>query len=196
MATAVNNQKQVTARLGDLHISPRKVRLVTDLIKKKSVASAQTTLRFVSKKAARPILKLLNSAVANAAHNFGMNVDSLFVKDIFVNTGQVFRRFMPRAQGRAFPIKKRTSIVELTLATDPKAKLRQAEKSVKAKPPDTLQIPKSKLETPQDEKAIPRNSEKLDEQLKKKRPAGETRKGFWKGPLNLKRRLFNRKTNA
>lgn len=111
---------QVTARLGDLHISPRKARLVADLIKRKPYLEAVKILSFLSKKAARPLLKLLNSAAANARNNFQLQPEAMRISQITVDTGRVMRRFAPRAQGRAFPIKKRTSVVKLVLSIDGK----------------------------------------------------------------------------
>src|SRR3989344_7393280 len=113
-------EKEVRAILGDLRMSPRKVRLVTDLIKNKSVARALLQLQFLNKKAARPVLKLVNSAVANARNNFQLNPSSLLVKRIFVDQGISLKRFKPRAQGRALPIEHRTSRVTIVLVEDQK----------------------------------------------------------------------------
>ncbi len=112
---ANNQPREVRAILNDLRISPRKVRLVTDLIKGKSVGEAERQLRFLNKKAAGPILKLVRSAAANARNNFQLNPESLLVKNIVVNQGIVMKRIMQRAQGRAFPIERRTSRVIATL---------------------------------------------------------------------------------
>lgn len=95
--------------------SPRKVRLVANLIKGKDVANAQTELSFLVKRASDPIRKLLNSAVANAITNDKLSADNLFVKDVRVEKGLVMRRFMPRAFGRASGIKKRASNVVIEL---------------------------------------------------------------------------------
>jgi len=105
--------------------SPRKVRLVTDAVKGKSVADASAVLSFMPKRAAEPIQKLIASAAANAVVS-GANAEHLIVKNIEVNKGLVMRRFMPRAQGSAKPINKRTSHVLVTLAE-------QAPKQKKAK---------------------------------------------------------------
>ena len=104
----------IKATLNDYRQSPRKVRLVTDLVKGKNVNVALTLLEFSVKDAARPIAKLILSAISNAK-NTGIGREALFVKDIQVNAGQVLKRRMPRARGSAFPIKKRTSIVTLIL---------------------------------------------------------------------------------
>ena len=95
--------------------SPRKVRLVADTIRGKRVPDALAVLSFLEKRAAAPIRKLLESAVANARQNFGADPDELAVREITVNKGAVLKRSMPRARGRATPIKKRTSHVTIIL---------------------------------------------------------------------------------
>jgi len=98
------------AALKNYRQAPRKVRLVTDLIKGKSVENAKAELKHLPKRAAEPVLKLLNSAVANAGGK-----DNLYVKDITVDRGVIMKRSMPRAHGRAFPIHKHTSHVFIEL---------------------------------------------------------------------------------
>lgn len=103
------------ASLNDYRQSPRKVRLVATAIKGKKVSSALTTLSFMAKDAAGPIKKLIESALANSKNIGGSDSDSLFIKDIQVNSGKVLKRRMPRARGTAFQIKKRTSHITLVL---------------------------------------------------------------------------------
>jgi large subunit ribosomal protein L22 len=91
------------------------VRLVTDLIKGRSVKKAQDILSLTNKKAARPVLKLLNSAIANATNNFKLDENSLKVKNVTVDGGPVLKRWMPKAQGRATPIRERTSHITMFL---------------------------------------------------------------------------------
>ena len=112
----------VTATLNNYRQSPRKVRLVVSLVKGRSVAEALALLAFVPKRASRPLATLINSAVANAKHNFSLESDSLFVKDFRVDAGKVLKRSMPRARGSAFPIKKRTSHITLVLANQSEMK--------------------------------------------------------------------------
>jgi len=104
------------ASLTNYNQSPRKVRLVANLIKGKSVADANTELSFLVKRAALPFKKLLASAVANAKANFDTDSASLYVSEVRVDKGVVLKRMMPRAMGRASRINKRTSHVILTLA--------------------------------------------------------------------------------
>lgn len=96
--------------------SPRKVRLIANLVKGKAVEAAITELSFLIKRGALPIEKLVASAVANAVQNNGANPANLIVKDITVNKGIVLKRSMPRAFGRASQILKRSSHVVVTLA--------------------------------------------------------------------------------
>jgi len=99
-----------------IRISPRKVRTVVDTVRGKSVSQALSILAFTRKKAALPVQKLLKSAVANAAENDGISdVDTLVIDRIMVDEGPTLKRFMPRARGRATPIRKRTSHIRIVL---------------------------------------------------------------------------------
>jgi len=103
------------AYLKQLRISPRKVRLVADTVRGASVQDARKTLGVLIKRSSEPMLKLLNSAVANAENNFKMVESNLYVSKIFVDEGPVFKRWMPRAMGRATEILKRTSHITIIL---------------------------------------------------------------------------------
>lgn len=98
-----------------IRISPRKARLVANMIKNKDVYEALNILKFTPKKAARIIKKVLNSALANADHNHNMDVDNLYVKNVLVDQGPVLKRIKPRAQGRAYGIKHRYSHITVIL---------------------------------------------------------------------------------
>ena len=109
--------------------SPYKMRLVIDQIRGKDVNEALGLLKFSKKNAAVQIAKVLNSAVANAEFksregNESIDVDTLYIKHAIVNEGPALRRFMPAAQGRATPIRKRTSHVEIILDAREEKKLR------------------------------------------------------------------------
>lgn len=106
---------EVTAKVRHLRMSPKKVRLVTDLVKGMDIDKAEAQLRFVRKAAAYPVLKLLRSAKANAEHNFKLEPSGLFIKSIVVDGGPVLHRWRPRAFGRATPIRKRSSHITLVL---------------------------------------------------------------------------------
>jgi large subunit ribosomal protein L22 len=105
----------VKAELKNYRQSPRKVRLVADLIRGKKAEDALTLLDFTVKRSSDPIRKLLESAIANAKHNFDIPVNELFVKEIRVDEGPTLKRFRARAFGRASGIKKRTSRVLINL---------------------------------------------------------------------------------
>ena len=106
---------EAKAYLKYLRISPRKVVILCDLIRGKDVKTAAAYLMQTPKAASEPMLKLLRSAIANAENNHGMNTDKLFVKEVHVGPGPVMKRVMPRAQGRAYRILKRTSHITLVL---------------------------------------------------------------------------------
>lgn len=106
----------ITAKLNNYRQSPRKVRLVADLIKNKPVSRALAELDFLAKRASAPIKKLLMSAVANAKSNHSLAAENLKVKDITVDAGAILKRIMPRARGSASGINKRTSHITLVLS--------------------------------------------------------------------------------
>ncbi len=114
----------VTAELNHMRIAPRKVRLVVSAIRGMSVGDAEVRLRFLTKRASHPLLKLLKSAVANAKNNFQLSEDDLVVRRITVDGGPVQKRFRARAFGRAARIRKRTSHVTLVLGTKEKQVIR------------------------------------------------------------------------
>lgn len=103
------------AHLKNYRQAPRKVRLVADVIKGKKVPQALVTLSFLPKRAALPIKKLVESAVANAKSSKGLEADALTVANVRVDKGVTFGRFMPKARGRATPIRKMTSRVSVEL---------------------------------------------------------------------------------
>jgi len=111
---------EATASLRYLRITPRKVRVVADLIRGKNVSQALAQLEYVEKRAAEPLAKLLRSAVANAdqASKGQLDVDTLHVKELMVDQGPSLRRYMPRAMGRAFKILKKTSHISLTISDE------------------------------------------------------------------------------
>jgi len=132
--------------------SPRKVRLVADLIKSKRVADALVILDTLPKRAAGPVEILLNSAIANAKTQ-GISTENLYVENVTVNKGIVLHRSMPRARGSASHINKRTSHVMLTLiektvekkAKSIKAVTKEAKKEVKPKAKKSETVKKSEV---------------------------------------------------
>ncbi|PWU67468.1 50S ribosomal protein L22 [Gracilibacillus dipsosauri] len=107
---------QAKAVAKSIRIAPRKVRLVIDLIRGKEVGEAIAILKHTQRGASPVVEKLINSAVANAEHNYEMNPEDLYVSEAFVNEGVTLKRFRPRAQGRATQINKRTSHITVVLS--------------------------------------------------------------------------------
>lgn len=105
----------ITAQLNNYRQSPRKVRLVADMIRGKKVAEALVQLRFLVKRASDPLEKLVLSAVANAKNNSKLNEDELTIKEIRVDKGPVMKRSQPKAFGRAGMLRKKMSHVKLVL---------------------------------------------------------------------------------
>lgn len=116
----------ITASLKNIRISPRKVRLVADMVRGKNVAEAKIILAHASKKAKLPLADLVDSAVANASHNHKIGAETLFVKEIRVDQGLVMKRFMPVSRGSAHGIKKRTSHVTIVLDARTKPESRKS----------------------------------------------------------------------
>ena len=106
---------EARAYLKYARISPRKVQIVLDLIRGKDAGTAMAILKNTPKSASEYLIKLLKSAVANAEHNFNMDVTKLYVSECFVCPGPTLKRIMPRAKGSADRILKRTSHVTLVL---------------------------------------------------------------------------------
>ena len=98
-----------------IRIAPRKVRIVVDLIRGKSVGEAIAILKFTPKVGSEVVAKALNSAIANAEHNYDMNVDNLFVSEVYVDQGPTLKRIHPRSRGQAFKILKRSSHVTVVV---------------------------------------------------------------------------------
>jgi large subunit ribosomal protein L22 len=107
--------QQATGHAKFIRITPRKMRLVVDAIRGKSVKDAEDLLKFIPKNASLPISKVLKQAKNNATHNFSMLEDTLFVKAAFVNEGPTLKRIIPRARGRGDSLFKRTSHITIIL---------------------------------------------------------------------------------
>ena len=131
---------EIKVKLNNLRTSPRKVRQVIDLVRGKQVAEAQSILSFTLNKSARPVLKLLNSALATAKNDMHIDETNLFISKITVDEGPKLKRWHPMSRGRAYPIIKRTSHIVLILS---EATLISKEKQEKIK----SQITKSKPQT-------------------------------------------------
>ncbi|AKC60366.1 50S ribosomal protein L22 [Blochmannia endosymbiont of Camponotus (Colobopsis) obliquus] len=108
--------QQAIARCRYIRSSPQKMRLVVDMIRGKKVDKAISILNFSNKKVAIIIKKVLQSAIANATHNVGLNIEGLKIVKIFVDAGPSLKRMMPRAKGRADHILKRTSHITIVVS--------------------------------------------------------------------------------
>jgi len=134
---------EIKVKLSNLRTAPRKVRQVVDLVRGKRVPEAQSILLFTVNKSARPVLKLLNSAVASAKHDLHLDESNLFISKITVDEGPKLKRWHPMSRGRAYPIIKRSSHIVLVLS--------ELNPAVKEKPETKKEIgkPKSKIQTTQ-----------------------------------------------
>ncbi len=154
----------VHATLRRLRMSPRKVRLVVDLVRGLPVEEAEVRLSFLEKRAALPVLKLLKSAVANATHNFKLDPSTLIIKEIAADGGPTYKRWRPRAFGRAGAIRKRTTHISLVLAP------REGSEPVKQ------EAPKSKASKKEAVSAAKAPVKKEEVAKKKTAPKGTTKK--------------------
>ncbi len=148
---------EVKATAKFIRQSPTKVRLVANLIKKMPIREALAQLKFSGKRAAGPVAKLVNSAVANAEHNFELVKENLFIKEIMVNQGPTLKRWMPKAHGRATPIRKQLCHVLLTLG-----EIKESGKTGAKK--QTIEAPIKLGEQPKKESTV-----KLKESVKEER---------------------------
>ena len=110
-----NADRRPQAHAKYVRISPRKVKIVIDLIRGKSVQEAQAILTFTPKAASPVVLKLLNSAIANAENNLKMNRNDLYVAEVYANPGPTLKRYVARSRGSASPMLKRTSHISVVL---------------------------------------------------------------------------------
>ncbi|MET3574352.1 50S ribosomal protein L22 [Bhargavaea ullalensis] len=108
--------QQAKAIARTVRIAPRKVRLVVDLIRGKQIGEAVAILKLTPKAASPVVEKVLKSAVANAEHNYDLDINNLVVSEVFVDEGPTLKRFRPRAQGRASKINKRTSHITVVVS--------------------------------------------------------------------------------
>ena len=107
---------EAKAYLRYVRISPRKVKIVADLIRGKSLEQATAILLTTPKAASEPLVKLLKSAVANAEYNFSMDTSKLYVSEVYATSGPILKRMIPASKGRGYRINKRTSHVTLAVA--------------------------------------------------------------------------------
>lgn len=119
MSDSITSAK-ATARF--VRVSPMKARRVIDLVRGKSVEEALAILKYAPQAASEPVAKVVASAAANAENNFGLDPRTLVISEAFADEGPTMRRFQPRAQGRAFQIRKRTSHITVVVESQEGAK--------------------------------------------------------------------------
>ncbi len=194
---------EVKAKAKFIRMSPKKVRLVTNLVKTMPVEKALNQLRFINKLASKPVIKLINSAVANAEHNFELQKDNLFIKELKVDEGPALKRSMPRAHGRATPIIKKTSHINLVLGEIKVSKTVKAKKQEIAAPVKLETQPKKESEVKIKESAKKETAEVKEDNIKEKGktivdPRMEGRHGHAKiegsGSKGFATKIFRRKS--
>ncbi len=163
-----------TARLSYLRMAPRKARAIAGLLKGLTVNEAEAQLVVQNRRAAKPILKLLRSAVAGAVRNFKSSPDKLYIESIRVDQGPMLKRILPRAKGIATPIQKKMSHVTLVLSENPELK----------KARFRMEIRKKTKKTAQEE---PKKEKKLSAERKSAEQATHQKPGFFK-------KIFRRKS--
>ena len=182
--------KQQTAKLNHLRMAPRKVRLMATVIKGLSVNDAQAQLATNPKRASEPVLKLLQSAIANAVNNAKMDASKLIVKEIRVDGGPMLKRWLPRAQGRATPIQKKSSHITIVLEESDKVKAPRFTMAKKVE-----KITKSKAETIKKVAAKTEKAEKAEDKEAKTKTKTEKAEKTTKGAKEgTKRKMFQRKS--
>jgi large subunit ribosomal protein L22 len=188
---------KVIASLNNLRTSPRKVRLVTNSIVGMNAGAAIVQLKHVVKKTSEPMEKLLNSALANAENNFGLDKDNMFVKSILVGEGAKLKRWLPRAQGRATLLLKRTSHIKLELEEVVEGKNKKTQKELDKQRADneaarTKMMKEAAKEMEEGEKVEETTTEKAA--AKKITPKKETVKGGQDS--GFLKKVFQRKSGA
>ncbi|WP_210435490.1 50S ribosomal protein L22 [Saccharopolyspora sp. ASAGF58] len=119
--TAAEETPRAVARARFVRVSPMKARRVVELIKGRSASDALAVLQFAPQTASGPVSKVLASAIANAENNLSLDPETLWVHHAYVDEGPTLKRFRPRAQGRAYRIRKRTSHITVEIESRPKA---------------------------------------------------------------------------
>lgn len=167
---------EIKASINDLRMSPRKVRLVIDLIRKMPVDAALAQLKFTNKLATEPVAKMIESAIANGVNTYGLDRTNLFVKEIRSDEGTTLKRWMPKAHGRATVIRKRGAHVMVVLGEIADSG-KHEKKVVKAEAPMKLEdLAKEAEKTSKTSKKKDADEEKTTVKAKTKTAAPE--KGF------------------
>lgn len=178
--------KLVRASARHVHIAPRKMRLVTNMVKGMNALDAMTQLQHANKKAAPILIKLIQSAIANAKNNFSLDTDHLFIKSVTADMGKVMKRYFPRARGSAFVIRRKMSHINVVLEERKQGKASKVKAGFlnRAKPEpkaESIDAKEASNQKPAKDEIKKSQIFKTDEQVKMNKVAN-------------KRRLFNRKS--
>jgi len=183
---------KVSARLNNLRISPRKVRLIADLIKGQDVLEAVNQLNLNVKAGNDQVKKLLESAIANGENNFGLDKTNLYIFNAVVEAGATLKRWMPKAYGRAGAIRKRTCKVIITLEERVEGKGRksqeQMEKEKKARMAEMKKREKETLANLEEGAKEDKKGKKIIEKVEAERVTKTEGKGNWA------KKMFQRKS--
>ncbi|MBU2025664.1 MAG: 50S ribosomal protein L22 [Patescibacteria group bacterium] len=180
---------QVRARLKNFRMSAKKARLVADLVRGKKTDQAAEQLRFRQGKACNSLLGLMDSAVANAWHNFGLDRDNLYIEKVKIDAAPAMKRWRPRAHGRTYPILKRSCHMEIILNEVEEGKGRR---KVEKKQGKTLTYKELKKMSDQAEKILSKQKGKKDKEKVKEKQEKIEKKGDSGGGMISK--IFRRKS--
>ncbi len=181
--TTTEQVKQVKASARNLRVSPRKLRLLTNLVKGMYVDQAVTTLQFAPQKGSEFLIRAIKSAAANAVNNFSLKAEDLYIDSLTCDMGQVMKRYFPRARGSAFVIKRKLSHVNVVLKEKKRSgKAMSRVELFKKRQKQEASIDKKEATEIKPEKThAHQHTHKSDEQVKMNK-------------VQNKRRMFNRKS--
>jgi large subunit ribosomal protein L22 len=191
--------KTASAHTVGIRMSPRKMRLVTNMVKGMPALDAMQQLRFTNKKASKYVLDLIRSAIANADHNFKLDVDRLYIKTITCDMGPKLKRYMPRAQGRASEIRRPSSHIHIILEERPSSKASKSKLQPSVSKQKTL-VKEASAVAPED---VETEQGKGEKKITMKTAGGKpsqtdtsTEQRSKQAKATQKRRLFNRKSGV
>jgi large subunit ribosomal protein L22 len=180
---------EIKAQVKFVRMSPRKTRWVIDSVRGLDVAEAINQLQFMTMAAAIPVLKLLNSGIANAVNNFKLKKENLYIKEISVDGGPVLKRWRPRAFGRAAPIHKRSAHINLVLGERVESERPAETKAAAIEKPKVVETLKTFTKEKAKEETKKTEVEGKKQTEKATSVRGEAKRGFFK-------KIFPRKTGS
>lgn len=191
---------EVKATAKYIKISPRKIRLVLTAVRGLKIEEALNQLKFIKKEAVKPVIKLINSVVANAEHNFDLEKKNLYIKELRADQGPTLKRWAPKARGRATPIRKRTNHIVITLDELVASGKKQAKKQKLEAPVKLGSLPKEdegiKIEKTEDKEKTADSKEEKGKKITD--PRSEGRGGHarleGRGRSGFMKKIFQRKS--